>query len=145
MVSVKNLILLTVILFSLVACKKTVTQNSNSSIVGKWRLSEYLADPGDGSGTWHSEASVETGLSIAEVESHFAKQLEHAGWTRLSGSADDIVGWSSWQVPGEGDWRGLFLVLGAFKPGEPFLYLRIEAGESHEGGWYSSGTMAFRR
>jgi hypothetical protein len=58
MVSVKNLILLTVILFSLVACKKTVTQNSNSSIVGKWRLSEYLADPGDGSGTWHSAASL---------------------------------------------------------------------------------------
>jgi hypothetical protein len=58
MVSVKNLILLTVILFSLGACKKTVTQNYNSSIVGKLRLSEYLADRGDGSGTWHLAASL---------------------------------------------------------------------------------------
>jgi hypothetical protein len=99
---------------------------------------------GGGSGSWHSEASVETGLSIADVESHFAKQLERAGWTRLGGSADDLVAWSSWQVPGDGDWRGLLLVLAAFKPGEPFLYLRIEAAETHEGGWYSSGMTAYR-
>ncbi|HEX7265282.1 MAG TPA: hypothetical protein VF383_13995 [Candidatus Dormibacteraeota bacterium] len=99
---------------------------------------------GGGSGSWHSEASVETSLPIADIASHFARQLERAGWTRLAGNADDVVAWSSWQVPGEGDWRGLLLVLGAFKAGEPYLYLRIEAGESHEGGWYSSGTMAFR-
>ncbi len=99
---------------------------------------------GGGSGSWHSEASVETSLSVGDVESHFANQLERAGWARLGGTVDDVVAWSSWQVPGEGDWRGLLLVLGAFKPGEPYLYLRIEAGESHEGGWFSSGTMAFR-
>ena len=54
----KNFILLTAILFSLAACKKIVSQNSNSSLIGKWQLSEYLADPGDGSGTWHSAASM---------------------------------------------------------------------------------------
>jgi hypothetical protein len=32
------------------ACKKTI-QVHNISIVGKWKLSESLADPGDGSGT----------------------------------------------------------------------------------------------
>ncbi len=51
--SMRNFILLTTILFSLVACKKTATQNSNISIIGKWELSATLADPGDGSGTWH--------------------------------------------------------------------------------------------
>jgi hypothetical protein len=94
---------------------------------------------GGGGGSWHSEASVETDLSLAEVESHFAKQLGRAGWTRIAGSADEVVAWSSWQVPGDGAWRGLLLVLAAFKPGEPFLYLRIEAGETRNGGWYSSG------
>src|SRR5450432_3061239 len=52
-VSMKNLVLLTAILFSLVACNKTATQTINRSIIGKWKLSEYLADPGDGSGAWH--------------------------------------------------------------------------------------------
>jgi hypothetical protein len=55
----KNFILVAAVLCSLVACKKAVTQFSNSSIVGKWKLSEYLADPGDGSGTWHSAASLD--------------------------------------------------------------------------------------
>ena len=54
----KNFILVAAVLCSLVTCKKAVTQFSNSSIVGKWKLSEYLADPGDGSGTWHSTASL---------------------------------------------------------------------------------------
>ena len=49
----KNLVLMTAILFSLVACKKTDNQTINRSIIGKWKLSESLADPGDGSGTWH--------------------------------------------------------------------------------------------
>ena len=96
---------------------------------------------GGGSGSWHSEASVETELSIAGVESHFAKQLERAGWTRLGGTAQDVVAWSSWRVPGEGDWRGLLLVLGAFKQGEPYLYLRIEAADPDRGGWYSGGSV----
>lgn len=56
--SMKNFILFTAILFSSVACKKSATQTSNSSIIGKWELSEYFADPGDGSGTWHSAASL---------------------------------------------------------------------------------------
>jgi hypothetical protein len=96
---------------------------------------------GGGSGSWHSEASVETELSIADVDSHFAKQLERAGWTRLGGTAEDVVAWSSWRVPGEGDWRGLLLVLGAFKQGEPYLYLRVEAADPDRGGWYSGGSV----
>jgi hypothetical protein len=54
----KNFILLAAVLCSLVACKKAVTQFSNSSIAGKWKLSEYLADPGDGRGTWQSADSL---------------------------------------------------------------------------------------
>jgi hypothetical protein len=37
-------------LFTLVACTKS--SDNNSSIIGRWKLTETLADPGDGSGTW---------------------------------------------------------------------------------------------
>jgi len=45
-----NLILIFIIL-SLTACEKF---GSDNSITGKWKLSETLADPGDGSGKWQS-------------------------------------------------------------------------------------------
>jgi hypothetical protein len=89
---------------------------------------------GGGGGSWHSEASVETDRSVAELQSHFDQQLERAGWKRLAGSTDDVVGWSSWQLPGEGDWRGLLLVLAAFGQSERALHLRIEASDSRGGG-----------
>ena len=36
------------------ACRKYNTEEtgSDSSLTGKWRLSEFYMDPGDGSGTW---------------------------------------------------------------------------------------------
>ncbi len=45
-----NLILIFIIL-SLTACDKF---GSEASIIGKWKLNETLADPGDGSGKWQS-------------------------------------------------------------------------------------------
>ncbi len=40
----------------LVTCKKTDSSTAegkaNSGLTGKWKLTEYLSDPGDGSGTW---------------------------------------------------------------------------------------------
>lgn len=53
----KKIVLLIAAFFSLVACEKIATKTENNSIVGKWKLSEYLADPGDGSGTWQPAAS----------------------------------------------------------------------------------------
>lgn len=96
---------------------------------------------GGGGGTWHSEATVETDQPVAEVESHFARQLEDAGWIRVAGSADDVAAWSSWNLPGAGEWRGILLVLAAFRSDERFLYVRISAGNPDDGGWYSSGTL----
>jgi hypothetical protein len=96
---------------------------------------------GGGAGTWHSEATVETDQPVVEVESHFAGQLEQVGWVRVAGSADDVVAWSSWNLPGEGGWRGILLVLAAFGSTERFLYVRIAAADPDDGGWYSSGPM----
>ena len=89
---------------------------------------------GGGGGRWNSEARVDTDLTVAELEAHFASQLVEAGWTRISGRADDVVGWSSWNLPGEGEWRGLLLVLAAFRANERSLTLRIEEAKPADAG-----------
>jgi hypothetical protein len=48
----RNIIVLAFALCCMAACKKTDTPFVNSSIVGSWRLSERLIDPGGGMGTW---------------------------------------------------------------------------------------------
>lgn len=88
---------------------------------------------GGGGGSWHSEATVETDQPVADLHAHFAQQLERAGWKRVAGSVDDVVGWSSWQLPGDGAWRGIFLVLEA-RPGRRFLYVRVESDDASGGG-----------
>jgi hypothetical protein len=58
-----------------------------------------------GLGWFSSQGQVGTDLSVPELEAHFASQLVEAGWTRVSGRADEVLGWSSWSLPGEGEWR----------------------------------------
>lgn len=57
-----------------------------------------------------SEAGATSKLSVADIESAFETQLVAAGWTRLAQNANGPVAWSTWQLPGEGNWRGLLLV-----------------------------------
>lgn len=99
---------------------------------------------GGGSGTWHSTATIETEMPPVDVESHFARQLERAGWARVVGSGDGIAAWSSWRVPGEGGWRGILLVLAAFAAGERFLYVWVAGDDSGPGGWISSAPLISR-
>lgn len=57
-----------------------------------------------------SDAGAVSKLSVADIESAFETQLVAAGWTRLARNADGPVAWSTWKLPGDGDWRGLLLV-----------------------------------
>jgi hypothetical protein len=57
-----------------------------------------------------SDAGAVSKLSVSDIESAFAQQLVAAGWTRLAGSASGPVAWSTWKLPGDGDWRGLLLI-----------------------------------
>ena len=102
---------------------------------------------GGGGGSWHPDAVTTTDTPVAELESHFAAQLREAGWKRLNGRADEVVAWSSWQLPGKGKWRGLLLVLAAFGQSHRVLALRIESSESGGGGWsgYAQGMIRTRR
>jgi hypothetical protein len=45
----KVLLILVLVVSVFSACKKEIQDND---LTGKWKLTEYLADPGDGSGTW---------------------------------------------------------------------------------------------
>ncbi len=50
-------ILLLLLLFAFAACKKNPSFENNS-LVGKWKLTESLADPGNGSGKWQKADPV---------------------------------------------------------------------------------------
>jgi hypothetical protein len=54
-----------------------------------------------------------------------------------------VVAWSSWQLPGGGGWNGILLVLGA-RPGERFLYVRIEANEPRDDGGHISSMSSYQ-
>jgi hypothetical protein len=49
------LTLITLVVALLVSCQKSAVYNN--SFIGKWKLIETLADPGDGSGKWQPAAS----------------------------------------------------------------------------------------
>lgn len=98
---------------------------------------------GGGSGVWKSDAQAETEMAPMELEAYFAKQLEAAGWGRLTGSADETFAWSSWLVPNvppAPEWRGILLVLAAF-PGWRHVSVRAELDEpgDQRGGYAVSG------
>jgi hypothetical protein len=63
-----------------------------------------------GSDRQTSDAGAVSKLSVSDIESAFETQLVAAGWTRLAHNADGPVAWSTWQLPGEGNWRGLLLI-----------------------------------
>jgi len=48
----RKLLLSGILMLSIMACRKRSATVENESIVGKWKLTESLADPGDGSGKW---------------------------------------------------------------------------------------------
>jgi hypothetical protein len=47
----KQILLLILFSFFIICCEKS-KQVENNSLVGKWKLTESFADPGDGSGDW---------------------------------------------------------------------------------------------
>ncbi len=100
---------------------------------------------GGGGGRWKSDARAQTEMAPMELEAFFARQLEAAGWGRMTGSADNTFAWSSWLIPDSGEWRGVLLVLAAF-PGVRQLSVQAErilpGGHRGEGGYAVSGLIS---
>jgi hypothetical protein len=83
---------------------------------------------GGGSDSWYSSSTLETAMSVADLEEHYRDQLEAAGWNREDRGASGPVAWSTWTFTDDGDrWSGVFLALDV--PGEEdgrFVYVRIQ-------------------
>ncbi len=100
---------------------------------------------GGGGWRWSSAATAETDMAPMELEAHFAKQLEAAGWGRMDGSADEFFAWSGWLVPNAppaAEWRGVLLVVAPF-PGWRHVSVRAElvepGGHRGAGGYAATG------
>lgn len=50
-ITMKKVFLIVIVFFAVTGCEKSA-RVSNNSLIGKWKLSESHADPGNGSGTW---------------------------------------------------------------------------------------------
>jgi hypothetical protein len=74
-----------------------------------------------------SEATATTSKSPTELEAFFAQQLSAAGWTRVAGGANAPLAWSTWKVPGDGDWSGVLIVFETPAKDRRSLMLRAES------------------
>jgi hypothetical protein len=82
---------------------------------------------GIGGGRQQSDAVATTSRSAADLEAFFAQQLAAAGWTRVAGSANAPLAYSTWKVPGDGDWSGLLVVIEMPAKDRRSLLLRAES------------------
>ena len=85
---------------------------------------------GGGSGLWTSVAVALTGRSAAELEAHYARQLAATGWTRLDGGVAGPLAWSTWAVPGEGEWQGFLSVREGPGPNRRVLHVEVVSGST---------------
>jgi hypothetical protein len=97
---------------------------------------------GGGGGEWTSSARAQTSMSVADLEAHFAKQLEAGGWQRISGSASGPLAWSGWKIDEKDDWFGYLFVVEAPVPDQRSLWVRAE--RMHHGGWRAYGFSSMR-
>lgn len=74
-----------------------------------------------------SDAVATTAKGAAELESFFAQQLAAAGWTRVAGGASTPMAFSTWKVPGDGDWQGVLIIIEMPAKDRRSLMLRAES------------------
>jgi len=102
-----------------------------------------VSTSGSGGGSsWMSEAVVETPKTVAELETHFASQLEKSGWKKRAGGATGPLAWSSWAVPGKGEWYGYLFVVEAPGENRRSLWVRVESVRDRVGGGGYTATSA---
>lgn len=89
---------------------------------------------GGGSSDWSSSATIEAEQQASALEAHFAGQLEKAGWVRVAGGAEGPLAWSTWKVPGEGDWQGFLYVLQGAAENRKHLFVQVESASAQFGG-----------
>jgi hypothetical protein len=76
----------------LIACSKSSDNNNKIpvSLIGKWKLTEYLADPGDGSGTW-KHAETEDYIEFTKDSTVLSNKPTTEDVTRFSLPSDSTI------------------------------------------------------
>ena len=82
---------------------------------------------GGGGNRFSSAAYATTALSAAELHDAYAALLAAAGWARVEGGADGPLAWSTWRIPGAGDFAGFLYVLRSAVPNQRELYVQAAA------------------
>jgi len=83
---------------------------------------------GSGSSTRStSDATATTEQSAQALETAYAQQLMAAGWTRLAGGAEGPLAWSTWKVPGDGDYEGFLTVRETSAPNRRDLHVDMSS------------------
>ena len=89
-----------------------------------------ITSSGSGGSTdsWETRATAQTSMSAAELEAHYARQLEAGGWTRRDWRADGILAWSAWTVADDDrQWSALLYVLEEPTPEVRTIRLQLDA------------------
>jgi hypothetical protein len=59
------------------ACEKSADSSIHDSLVGKWKLVEHLADPGDGSGVWQKADPLNPSYAVFKQDG----TIDAVGWS----------------------------------------------------------------
>ncbi|MFN2236915.1 MAG: hypothetical protein ACK2U1_22020 [Anaerolineales bacterium] len=66
-----------------------------------------------GGGSAESSSDIRTDLSPKELNAHFSRQMEDAGWNSLDSGDEGSFSWGSWEMKDEQDdsWNGILIIL----------------------------------
>ncbi len=84
---------------------------------------------GGGGNSWHSAATLETGLDAAALAAHYNQQLQAAGWEIVDQGRAGSSAWSTWRFRDDqrDAWAGTLLILDAAgKADRRVAYLYVE-------------------
>ncbi len=87
---------------------------------------------GGGGNRFASDAFAATDLTVAALHDAYAAQLAAADWARVAGGADGPLAWSTWRLPGAGDFVGFLYVLQG--TGARQRELHVQAAAPYPGG-----------
>ena len=72
-----------------------------------------------------SNATAFTEMSVGDLESFYAQQLEAAGWTPVDNGGDATLAWSTFAVPGDVPAQGFLYVLAAAAQSRLLLHVDV--------------------
>ncbi|HYE53467.1 MAG TPA: hypothetical protein VD996_01440 [Chitinophagaceae bacterium] len=77
-------IVVSVIVLIIASCNRMAGQSSQSGLTGKWTFTEYLSDPGDGSGKWQPAPAGQSYIEFRSDSTIRTDVSQFLGYDRYS-------------------------------------------------------------